>query len=248
MLYYIVPRIYGTTMYSNRLANVHFWLATLGILFYAIPMYVAGITQSLMWQDFTADGTLRYPNFLETVVRLAPMYALRAIGGTLFLTGGVIAVYNLYRTARQGALIPEEEVQAPPMRQPAGAHRRVVAPIARVAAGAVRGPDLRRGRHRRHRRVRARRRSSGRTSPASRRSSRIRRSRSRAATCISAKAASAAIRRWCGRCAPRPSGTATTRSRASSSTTTRSCGVRSERARISTASAASIRTPGTSCT
>ncbi len=123
MLYYIVPRIYGTTMYSNRLANVHFWLATLGILFYAIPMYIAGITQSLMWQDFTADGTLRYPNFLETVVRLAPMYALRAIGGTLFLTGGVIAVYNLYRTARQGALIPGEEMQAPAMQQPAGAHR-----------------------------------------------------------------------------------------------------------------------------
>jgi cbb3-type cytochrome oxidase subunit 1 len=70
MLYYIVPRIYGTRLYSNRLANVHFWLATLGILFYAIPMYVAGITQSLMWQDFTPDGTLRYPNFLETVVRL----------------------------------------------------------------------------------------------------------------------------------------------------------------------------------
>jgi cytochrome c oxidase cbb3-type subunit I/II len=122
MLYYIVPRIYGTTMYSNRLANVHFWLATLGILFYAIPMYVAGITQSLMWQDFTADGALRYPNFLETVVRLAPMYALRAIGGTLFLTGVVIAVYNLYRTARQGALIREEEMQAPPMERPAAAH------------------------------------------------------------------------------------------------------------------------------
>jgi cytochrome c oxidase cbb3-type subunit I/II len=122
MLYYIVPRIYGTKLYSNRLANVHFWLATLGILFYAIPMYVAGITQSLMWQDFTPDGTLRYPNFLETVVRLAPMYALRAIGGTLFMSGGVIAVYNLYRTARQGVLIPEEEAQAPPMPQPAGAH------------------------------------------------------------------------------------------------------------------------------
>ena len=69
MLYYIVPRIYGTTLYSNRLANVHFWLATLGILFYAIPMYVAGITQSLMWKEFTAEGVLRYPNFLETVVR-----------------------------------------------------------------------------------------------------------------------------------------------------------------------------------
>ena len=70
MLYYVFPRIYGTRLYSLRLANVHFWLATLGILFYAIPMYVGGITQSLMWQEFTPDGVLRYPNFLETVVRL----------------------------------------------------------------------------------------------------------------------------------------------------------------------------------
>jgi cytochrome c oxidase cbb3-type subunit I/II len=120
MLYYIIPRIYRTTLYSNRLANVHFWLATLGILFYAIPMYVAGITQSLMWREFTADGVLRYPNFLETVVRLAPMYALRATGGTLFTLGAGIAVYNLYRTARQGVFLAEEEAQAPPL-PPAGA-------------------------------------------------------------------------------------------------------------------------------
>ena len=119
MLYYIIPRIYGTRLYSVRLANVHFWLATLGILFYAIPMYIAGITQSLMWQEFTADGALRYANFLETVVRLAPMYALRASGGMLFTAGGVIAVYNLYRTARQGALAADEEAQAAPL-GPAG--------------------------------------------------------------------------------------------------------------------------------
>ena len=118
MLYYIVPRIYGTELYSTRLANVHFWLATLGILFYAIPMYVAGITQSLMWQEFAADGTLRYGNFLETVVRLAPMYALRAAGGTLFMTGALVAVYNLWRTARQGHLIANEEAAAPPLAQP----------------------------------------------------------------------------------------------------------------------------------
>src|SRR4029079_18073197 len=83
MLYYIIPRIYGTKLYSERLANLHFWLATLGILFYAIPMYVAGITQSLMWQQFTADGVLQYPNFLETVVRLRALYALRDGGATV---------------------------------------------------------------------------------------------------------------------------------------------------------------------
>jgi cytochrome c oxidase cbb3-type subunit I/II len=122
MLYYIVPRIHGTTLFSTRLANVHFWLATLGILFYAIPMYVAGITQSLMWQEFTADGTLRYANFLETVVRLAPMYALRAVGGTLFTSGAVIAAYNLWRTARQGVFIAEEETRAPRLMTEAAGH------------------------------------------------------------------------------------------------------------------------------
>jgi cytochrome c oxidase cbb3-type subunit I/II len=113
MLYYIVPRIHGTTLHSVRLANFHFWLATLGILFYAIPMYVAGITQSLMWQEFAPDGSLRYANFLETVVRIVPMYALRAVGGTLFTAGAVVATYNLWRTARQGTFAAGEEVRAP---------------------------------------------------------------------------------------------------------------------------------------
>jgi cytochrome c oxidase cbb3-type subunit I/II len=116
MLYYIIPRIYNTKLYSERLANMHFWLATLGILFYAIPMYVAGITQSLMWQEFTPDGVLRYPNFLETVVRLRPMYALRAGGGSLFTLGALVAAYNLYRTARQGSFVANESAEAPPLR------------------------------------------------------------------------------------------------------------------------------------
>jgi cytochrome c oxidase cbb3-type subunit I/II len=116
MLYYIVPRIYGTKLHSVGLANLHFWLSTLGILFYAIPMYVAGITQSLMWREFTSEGLLRYPNFLETVVRLVPMYMMRAAGGTLFLIGAAVACYNLYRTARAGMLIGEEITQAPPLR------------------------------------------------------------------------------------------------------------------------------------
>ena len=116
MLYYIVPRIYGTTLYSRRLANVHFWAATLGVLFYVIPMYIGGITQSLMWREFTPDGVLRYPNFLETVVRIIPMYAIRIAGGTLYLTGALIAVYNLYRTAAQGVFARGEFVQAPPLR------------------------------------------------------------------------------------------------------------------------------------
>ena len=113
MLYYIVPRIHGTQLYSVRLANLHFWLATTGILFYVIPMYVAGITQSLMWREFTADGFLQYANFLETVRRIVPMYILRALGGTLFLSGGLVAVYNLYRTAASGSFLADEPAQAP---------------------------------------------------------------------------------------------------------------------------------------
>ena len=115
MLYYIVPRMYGTSLYSVRLANGHFWIATLGILFYVIPMYVGGITQSLMWREFTEAGVLRYANFLETVVRIVPMYALRATGGTLFLIGALIGSYNLYRTAKQGRFLAGEQVTAPPL-------------------------------------------------------------------------------------------------------------------------------------
>jgi cytochrome c oxidase cbb3-type subunit I/II len=115
MIYYIFPRMYGTRLHSVKLANVHFWLATLGILFYAIPMYVGGITQSLMWREFTAEGTLRYGNFLETVVRIVPMYALRAMGGMLFTAGACIAIYNLYCTARQGSFVANEAAQAAPL-------------------------------------------------------------------------------------------------------------------------------------
>ena len=122
-LYYVIPRMYRTKLYSLRLANLHFWLATLGILFYAIPMYVAGITQSLMWQEFTADGALRYPNFLETVVRLKPMYMMRAGGGSLFMLGAVVAVYNLYRTARQGSFLADEQAFAPAAAKPTADHR-----------------------------------------------------------------------------------------------------------------------------
>ena len=115
MLYYLVPKLYETRLYSTRLANVHFWMATLGILFYAIPLYIGGITQSLMWREFTPDGVLRYGNFLETVVRILPMYALRAVGGTLFTPGAIIADYNFWRTAAQGRFLADEAAEAAPL-------------------------------------------------------------------------------------------------------------------------------------
>ncbi|MBU0982547.1 MAG: cytochrome-c oxidase, cbb3-type subunit I [candidate division Zixibacteria bacterium] len=113
ILYWLVPRLYKTTLYSNKLAGYHFWIGFLGILIYALPMYFAGITQSLMWKQFTPDGLLQYPNFLETVLQIVPMYVIRSVGGGLFLLGAIMAGYNLYKTMRQGTLLADEPAEAP---------------------------------------------------------------------------------------------------------------------------------------
>jgi cytochrome c oxidase cbb3-type subunit I/II len=113
ILYWLVPKIYNTKLFSIKLANLHFWIATLGMIFYAVPLYWAGITQGLMWKEFTADGFLKYPLFLETVLQLVPMYIVRAIGGTMYFTGVFFLIYNLYKTAKSGKLVVNEEAQAP---------------------------------------------------------------------------------------------------------------------------------------
>ena len=113
VLYWLIPRLYKTELFSLKLANTHFWIGTLGILFYAIPLYWAGWTQSLMWKQFTPDGFLQYGNFLETVTQLIPMYAMRALGGTLFLAGAIIMVYNLLKTAGKGSFVANEAAEAP---------------------------------------------------------------------------------------------------------------------------------------
>lgn len=113
MLYFIFPRIFGTKLFSVKLANAHFWIATLGILFWAIPMYWAGFLQGSMWQEFKPEGVLEYSNFTDTVEALKPMYLLRSFGGLLFLTGAIIGIYNLLKTALQGKLIANEEAEAP---------------------------------------------------------------------------------------------------------------------------------------
>ncbi|WP_367389563.1 cytochrome-c oxidase, cbb3-type subunit I [Lewinella sp. LCG006] len=113
MLYWLFPRLYGNKLYSTKLANAHFWIGTLGILFYAIPLYWAGWTQSLMWKEFLPEGILKYGNFLETVTQILPMYKLRVIGGAIYLVGVFVMMYNLVKTARTGQFIGDEEVQAP---------------------------------------------------------------------------------------------------------------------------------------
>lgn len=113
VLYWMVPRIYGTTLFSKKLATSHFWVSTIGMIIYAIPMYWAGITQGLMWKQFNADGQLLYPNFLETVTQIMPMYHLRSFGGTLYLVGALLMAYNLFRTMKQGKFIKTETASAP---------------------------------------------------------------------------------------------------------------------------------------
>ncbi|MCB0575106.1 MAG: cytochrome-c oxidase, cbb3-type subunit II, partial [Saprospiraceae bacterium] len=112
-LYWMWPRIYRTELYSRQLANVHFWLGTLGIVFYAVPMYWAGWTQAMMWKEFTPEGTLAWGNFLDTVLQIKPMYAIRALGGTLFFVGVLLGVYNLFKTAQQGSFLADETAEAP---------------------------------------------------------------------------------------------------------------------------------------
>ncbi len=113
MIYWLVPRMFKTTLHSKGLANFHFWIGTLGIVLYALPMYVAGFTQALMWKDFNPDGSLVYGNFLETVEQIIPMYWMRAIGGTLYIVGMLILVYNIVLTIRKGSAVEDELAEAP---------------------------------------------------------------------------------------------------------------------------------------
>lgn len=112
IIYWIIPRIYNTQIYSKRLINVHFWLATLGILFYAIPMYWSGFTQGLMWKQFTPEGTLLYPEFLKITIKILPLHMLRSVGGTLYLAGFFVLIYNIVKTIKQGVLVANEPAEA----------------------------------------------------------------------------------------------------------------------------------------
>jgi cytochrome c oxidase cbb3-type subunit I/II len=108
MFYWLVPRLFGTKLHSTPMANAHFWLGTLGILFYMSSMWAAGITQALMLRAVNADGSLAYPDFIETVVAIRPLYILRALGGTMYLVGFCLMAYNLWKTARSGHAVDGE--------------------------------------------------------------------------------------------------------------------------------------------
>jgi cytochrome c oxidase cbb3-type subunit I/II len=113
MIYWLIPRMAKTKLYSEKLANFHFWIGTLGIILYALPMYVAGFTQASLWKQFTPEGTLKYGNFLETVTQIMPMYWMRAIGGTLYVIGIFVLVYNIAKTVAAGKAIEDDFAEAP---------------------------------------------------------------------------------------------------------------------------------------
>jgi cytochrome c oxidase cbb3-type subunit I/II len=113
ILYWLIPKLWKTELFSKKLANIHFWLGTLGIVVYLSSMYWSGITQSLMWKQFTSLGTLQYPNFLESTLQIIPMYMIRAAGGGLYFIGVIMMVYNLIKTAKQGSFENNEAAEAP---------------------------------------------------------------------------------------------------------------------------------------
>ncbi len=98
MLYWMMPRLFQTELYSKKLCAAHFWFGTIGMVLYVLAIYAAGITQGLMWRAFDANGRLAYPDFIETVVVLIPMYWIRVVGGLLYLTGAIIGLYNMIKT------------------------------------------------------------------------------------------------------------------------------------------------------
>ncbi len=113
MLYWLVPKLWRTKLFSKRMAEYHFWIGFLGILIWVLPMYFAGVTQSLMWKQFTPEGFLQYPNFLETVLQIVPMYIMRAVGGGLYLSGVLMMAFNLFKTVRAGSMLDNEPAEAP---------------------------------------------------------------------------------------------------------------------------------------
>ena len=114
MIYWLAPRLYQTKLHSVQLANLHFWIATAGILLYAISIYVAGLTQGLMWRGITESGQLAYPDFVQTTQAIIPMYWIRVVGGLMYLAGTLIGCWNIYVTWRNRPAVYEVPVyQAP---------------------------------------------------------------------------------------------------------------------------------------
>ncbi len=122
MIYYLVPRLWHTKLYSTRLATNHFWISFSGIILYYVSMVTAGITQGIMWRSIDKTGMLEYSDFVETVVKIVPLYHVRSAGGALFILGFILFVYNIWKTVQSAPKIVDPEITAVSFRsQPAPA-------------------------------------------------------------------------------------------------------------------------------
>ena len=128
MIYWLMPRVFQAKLYSKKLAEAHFWFATFGMLLYVVAIYSAGLTQGLMWRAFDATGRLQYPDFIETTMKLIPMYWVRALGGSIYIVGVLLCGYNLLRTW----MARPKKYEEPVMQAPALA-RRMPAPVPAAA-------------------------------------------------------------------------------------------------------------------
>jgi cytochrome c oxidase cbb3-type subunit I/II len=113
MMYWLIPRLFRTKLHSEKWANAHFWIATLGMLAYSVPLYWAGFTQTLMWRQFAENGFLAHTDFLETVTAIRPMYHTRILGGALYFSGAVLFLINMIKTVKSGSMVENEETSAP---------------------------------------------------------------------------------------------------------------------------------------
>lgn len=118
ILYWMWPRLYGTKLYSTKLAETHFWIGTISILMYVVSMWVSGVSQGLFWRALDAEGFLKYPDFIEGLTNSRAMYQTRLAGGTLFFLSSFLLVYNMIMTARQGS--PKTVSVQVPVKRPDG--------------------------------------------------------------------------------------------------------------------------------
>ncbi|MCG3172610.1 MAG: hypothetical protein GMKNLPBB_00764 [Myxococcota bacterium] len=130
MLYWLAPRLFQTRLYSKKLAELHFWGGTVGILLYMVAMYVSGVTQGLMWRAFDETGRLTHPDFVETVLRLVPFYWVRLVGGLMYFGGMCLMAYNLAMTWRARPAKYEEPVyEAPALSSQPVPAEKIVSPM-----------------------------------------------------------------------------------------------------------------------
>ena len=131
MVYWLLPRLFQAPVHSRKAMELHFWIASVGIVLYVVAIYSAGVTQGLMWRAFDETGRLAYPDFVETVLKLMPMYWMRVAGGTLYIVGMLLFGWNILMTWRaRPARYEEPVVEAAPLAP------RYVPPVAPAPAGA----------------------------------------------------------------------------------------------------------------